>query len=219
MHNTLSAGWCGPLETDLLPSWIEASATGVGAVIAFGALLYVKRTWESTRGQLAEAKKQAASAEAQLALERQREDRRERAEDRAQAELVSAWVHRGSWPSVDKQQRQVRVLNQSTQPVYNFSLQFQANRRLWHRPDHPLQMKRAMLAPAVPGEGVSLWIGVDDTDMKALEEAEQNNQPFGVCFTFTDIKGKDWTRRWDGKLVEGRERFIPMAEEKPAVVG
>jgi hypothetical protein len=199
------SGWCGPLQSDLAASWAEAIGTDAGVLVATGALVFVVKTWNSTRSQLKAAQDQLEAARAQLQIERKRDDRQEGRALREQADQLSGWLDRGK--QGDREQREIYLVNSSGQPVYCVQVRLQAGENTW-------ECKRLRsLPPIIPGEALRSMAQFDASTAKRLQQASDDNQPVGVCFTFRDIHGQDWTRRWDGELVPGYERFVRLPDE------
>lgn len=203
MHINTVSGWCGPLHSDLAASWAEAIGTDVGVLIGIAGLLFVIKTWRSTRGQL-------QTARAQLAIERDRDGHEKDMARRDQADQIAGWMNRP--PGGDHDQRDVYVVNTSRQPIYQVRVHLQAGSNTWER------RWMVALGPLIPGQPLILLFGVDPPEMVRIRTARDNNEPFGVCFTFKDVHGQDWTRRWDGELVPGYEWFIPLpGEPRPSI--
>ncbi|WP_285601380.1 hypothetical protein [Kineosporia sp. NBRC 101731] len=199
---------------------MEAFGTNVGWAIALVAVFFVSKTWRSTRAQLAEAqqqtehaRQQAQAAIGQLSLEKDRDEQARQAQDRGQADQVSAWMRktRVKRALVRRAAGEIRVVNQSTQPVYAFEAYLIAGDRRWARPDRPLDLNRVMLAPAVRGQNASFTVALDQRDIERFDAAQAANLPFGISFTFTDMHGQGWTRQWNGELIKGRDQFTSTA--------
>lgn len=195
-----------------VPGWIEAMSTLGAFGVAGVAAVFAWRTWNSTKGQLAEAKvatqvarKQAEAAEEQLQLEWTRDGERLRMAQREQADQIAAWLVRGV--STNSDLTNVEVLNGSSQPVFQFAVYEQINLNVSTHERY----QRPMLGP---GPVLPFFSGMDLEVRNRMDEATRAGLPAGLCLTFTDIHGQGWTRRWDGELVPGRERFIPTFDEQ-----
>jgi hypothetical protein len=132
----------------LAASWFEAGGTIAGAAVASLVAVFVWKTWQSTKRQLAEAERQtqaarqqARSAKQQLALERDRDEQRFDMTRREQADQVSAWLVRGI--SVNKDLTNIHVVNSGSQPVYRLALYVQIGLDL---STHE-RFRRSMLGP------------------------------------------------------------------------
>jgi hypothetical protein len=194
------SGLCGPLQSDLAAAWTEASGTWAGASIGLLGIIFVIKTWNSTRAQLQAARDQVSAAEAQLQIERQRNEEQEDALKRSQADRVAGWIITGE--GVNASLHDIYVVNTSNQPVYNLSVSLQADQSTWKRKELPV------LPPLLPGQQPRPLFGLDPADVTRLHEARDNGQPWGVCYTFRDTQNRSWTRRSDGRLVNGPGHYV-----------
>ncbi|MCD5317234.1 hypothetical protein [Kineosporia babensis] len=127
---------------------------------------------------------------------------REAAVARAQADQVAAWVTRS--PFASGPPPQIRVVNQSSQPVFQFRMWFQAGDRVITRPNHRQTLSQWMLAPSAAPGIQPFETGFNPNELAAVEAAEKRGEPFGLCFSFRDIHSQEWTRLWNGELIPGR---------------
>lgn len=203
------SSWCGPLQSDLLPSWIEGLATLGAAGIAGLGLLYVRRTWRATKDQLRDTRQQLNVAEEQLRIERDRESRQDQTTLRGQADQIAGWLQVAPGPVVssDPKGMDMFLVNASRQPVYRAQAHIQIGATLVKR------FEVDTLAPWPTGMHPILVSGANPDEVPRMQQARENGQPHGMCFTFRDVHGNDWTRRWDGTLVKGYGLFIPTEHE------
>lgn len=173
------------------PGWIEAIATVVAALAAIVAGLYARRAVSDTG--------------AALALERERDEQRAEEARRQQASMVSAWIERDDL---------VIIRNLSYQPISHIELHIlfggnfsQVNADLGVIGGHPSDPELSDRKVPIPDAYMERYL------------AEEDDGPFGATLVFRDAAGRDWVRRPDGDLRDGRDVILAGDLQPAALAG